>query len=188
MYNIENPKYKKDYKPGQIFFSFTKDNFISKGISVFTNFERKTIRVSHCGIIISDKECLEAAQPGGVQVSNFIEKYVQDPHTIIYVREPRNLTKLAAKKMEIWGKQHVGKDYAVKGFIGSSIYNLLGLTFIPFIRKIKNPMNSDNKYFCSELVAECLIKAFPDRPGILRYHPSNIYPQGLFEDNEIFLL
>jgi len=187
MYYLRNPKFEEDYKAGYIFFSFKTDSFISKGIALFTRFENTSkIPISHCGIITGPDECVEAAQPGGVQKSNFVKKYIENPMTIVFLRVPFNLDQEKTAIMEAHAIQHLGKKYAIKGVIGSALLNLVALPWIKWWRKGKNPFNDREQYFCSELVSESMIKAWPDRPGCLIYHPTNIYPTTLFEDNNIF--
>ena len=98
---LQDPKFGEDYWAGQIFFSFDQDSFISKGIALFTNFENYShIPVSHCGIITGPNTCLEAAA-GGVQESDFIEKYVNDPTVTVFLRSPNGLTTEKAVTMEM---------------------------------------------------------------------------------------
>ncbi len=182
---LQDPKFGIDYKAGHVFFSYSS-SFVSRGIALFSNFENySNVPVSHCGIITGSRTCLEASV-GGVQESDFITKYVQDPHTLVFLRSPIGLTPAKAIDMEMWATQHIGKNYAYVGIAGSALWNMLGLVFLRWLRKQQNPFNPKDEYFCSELVAEAMIKAWPNRPGCLQYHPSNIYPQTLFEDRKIF--
>lgn len=187
MFFVRNPEYGKDYDDGYIFFSYNTDSLISTGIALFTKFEAKSkIPISHCGIVTGKQTCIEAANPGGVQVSNFHEKYLKPKKTVVFLCKPRNVSPELAGLMTDEGLKHVGKSYAIPGVISSAFWNLLGFATIGYLRKKRNWFNSEDRFFCSELVAEALISAYPDRPGCLEYHPTNIYPQTLFEDHIVF--
>ena len=56
---------------------------------------------------------------------------------------------------------------------------------MPFLRYYKNPLNRDDEMFCSELVAEGMV-VLEGKTGCLKYHPTNIYPVTLFQDNLIW--
>ena len=188
MHFLRNPEYGKDYAPGYVFFSYTTTSLISAGIALFSRFESK-IPISHCGIVTGQRECIEAAQPGGVQKADFFEKYLRRQDTVVFLMKPHGLTPDIAEAMKEEVEQHIGKGYAIKGVIGSALWNTLGFISWGWFRKKRNPFNSKKNFFCSELVATGLMaeEAYPERPGCLVYHPTNIYPATLFNDNDIFV-
>lgn len=187
MHFVINPEYKKDYGPGYIFFSYNTSSLISAGIALFSRSEAKNgIPVSHCGVIINENECVEAANPGGVQVSNFMQKYVEPNEIVVFLCKPKEINLEISQKIIDEAMKNVGKSYATKGVIGSAIWNIFGLVSFGWLRKKRNIFNSKNSMYCSELCSESLIAGYPSRPGCLIYHPTNIYPATLFNDHEIF--
>jgi len=187
MFFIQNPEFERDYKKGYIFFSYTTDSILSKGIALFTQNEMENkIPVSHCGIIINENECIESVFPDGVKKSNFIKDYVEPDNVVVFLCKPRDLDIISQNRIESEAEYHIGKPYAKYGAIGSAIWQILGFTWIPWLRKRRNIFNSKKKMFCSELCATALINAYEHRPGCLVWHPSNIYPSTLFNDGDIF--
>lgn len=187
MHFVRNPEYGEDYNNGYVFFSYNTSSFISAGIALFSRKESLNgIPISHCGIVTGERECVEAAQPGGVQKSDFISKYVEPNEIMVFLCKPRNITSTKASVIRWEAENHLGKQYANIGVAGSAIWNLLGLTWIPWFRRRRNWLNSQSTMFCSELCSEALIMGYPDRPGCLQWHPTNIYPATLFNDKKVF--
>jgi hypothetical protein len=187
MHFVRNPEYGKDYDDGYVFFSYNTTSFISAGIALFSRKEALNgVPISHCGIVTGERECIEAASPGGIQRSDFVSKYIEPQEIMVFLCKPRNLTPAKAALMRWEAESHLGKGYATTGVAGSALWNIFGLTWIPWFRRRRNWLNSKKRMFCSELCAESLIKGFPDRPGCLQWHPTNIYPSTLFNDHEVF--
>ena len=186
MHLLRDPVYGEDYGRGWVFFSYCITSPISAGIALFSRDEALSrIPLSHCGIVTGERCCIEATDPG-VIFSDFKAKYLDDPTIVVFLRRPQNLDEDISTAMIEHARDQLGKGYAYKGVFGSALYNILGLHKIGWFRKGKNPFNAKDEYFCSELVAESMIIGYPNRPGTLIYHPSNIYPVTLFEDKEIF--
>jgi hypothetical protein len=187
MHVVQNPVYGQDYRDGYVFFSYNTTSFISAGIALFSRHDAANgIPISHCGIVTGENECVEASQPGGVQVSDFVKKYVEPGEIVVSLCKPRDITPEIAARIIEEAQSHIGKGYATVGVAGSALWNIFGLTWIPWFRRRRNWLNSKSTMFCSELCAEALIEGYPDRPGCLQWHPTNIYPATLFNDHEVF--
>jgi len=187
MYILTNPQYNVDYKDGYVFFSYTTGSIVSAGIALFQSYEDVLHQpLSHCGVISGPNMCVEATDPK-VMESNFIEKYVNDPHTIVFFRKPKDLTPADGKIMVDTSRKFLGKKYSYLGIAGSVLYVFLtsGYKCFPWLRYYRNPLNSKNTLFCSELVAEAM-RPVKGKVGCLKYDPSNIYPITLFDDKVIW--
>jgi hypothetical protein len=187
MYILTDPIYGQDYKDGYVFFSYTTGSIVSAGIALFQSYEDVLHQpLSHCGVISGPNMCVEATDPK-VMESNFVEKYVNDPHTIVFFRKPKDLTPADGKIMVDTSRKFLGKKYSYLGIAGSALYVFLtaGYKCFPWLRYYRNPLNSKNTLFCSELVAEAM-RPVKGKVGCLKYDPSNIYPITLFDDKVIW--
>lgn len=187
MYILQNPVYNEDYKDGYVFFSYTKRDFISAGIALFQACEMKSGHpISHCGIISGPGRCLESTTPTTME-SDFVKKYLEDPNTIVFIRKPKNYTSEMAQKMIEEGRKHIGEKYSYLGLLGSAIRVVISWGFKLFskLRYKQDPLNASDRTFCSEYVALCM-RAGMGKMGCLEYHPENIYPSTLFEDDVIW--
>jgi len=187
VYILTDPVYGEDYKDGYIFFSYTSHDFISGGIALFQKCEDVLGQpLSHCGVISGPGMCVEATTPVTTE-SNFIEKYVNAPNTVVFLRKPKDLTPQQAQTIIATSRKFLGRKYAYMGILGSALYVTFtfGFKILPFLRYHRNPLNPKSQLFCSELVAESLIPV-KGRVGCLKYDPSNIYPVTLFGDKVIW--
>jgi len=187
MHILQNPTYGEDYKEGYIFFSYTSNDIVSEGIALFQSYEDVLHQpLSHCGVISGPNMCVEATDPK-VMESNFIEKYVNDPHTIVFLRKPKDLTPQGASIVVSTARQYLGKKYAYLGVVGSALYVMLtaGYKCFSFLRYFRNPLNPKDQLFCSELVANALLPV-EGKTGCLKYDPTNIYPITLFDDDTLW--
>lgn len=185
---LQDPKFGVDYQPGHVFFSYDNDSIISAGIALFTRSEQTKIKVSHCGVIDLNGQALEADESVGfVARSNFKEKYIDDPTKIVFFRELKNFSRKNVHDLVHLMLMQSGKKYAYAGIVGSAIYVLLTKAYSkwPWLRYVPNPLNGTGEVFCSELVAECL-RDVVGKLGCLSYHPTNVYPQTLFDDAVIW--
>lgn len=188
MHIVRNPEYGKDYDKGYVFFSYNTKSLLAAGIALFTRDEAKNgVPVSHCGIITGENECIESHPDiGGVNYSNFKERFI-DPHEIVvFFCKPNELNDHNALVLHNAAASHIGKGYATRGVITSGLWTLFGFASLGWFRKKRNWFNSEQNMFCSELCAEALIEMLPDRPGTLKWHPTNIYPSTLFNDAHVF--
>ncbi len=185
---LQDPKFGTDYQPGHVFFSYDNDSLVSAGIALFTRSEQTQIKVSHCGVIDLNGQAIEADESvGHVARSNFKEKYIDDPTKIVFFRELKDFSPKVVHDLVHYMLAQSGRGYAYAGIVGSAIYVLLTRAYTkwPWLRYVPNPMNGTGEVFCSELVAECL-RSVIGKHGCLTYHPSNIYPQTLFDDTVIW--
>ena len=188
MFVLQNPVYGEDYKEGYVFFSYTTENIVSAGLALFQACEMKSgLPVSHCGIISGTGRCLESTTPT-TREDDFIREYVNDPHTIVFLRKPKGWTPEMAQKMIAQGRKHIGEKYAYLGLLGSAIRIIFswGFKLFPKLRYKDDPLNSDKTTYCSEYVALCMRAGGMGKVGCLAYNPENVYPSTLFEDKEIW--
>lgn len=185
---LQDPKFGTDYQPGHVFFSYDNDSIVSAGIALFTRSEQTKINVSHCGVIDLNGQAIEADESVGyVARANFKEKYIDDPTKIIFFRELREFNPKNVHELVHYMLAQSGKKYAYGGVVGSALYVLLTKAYKkwPWLRYVPNPLNGSGEVFCSELVAECL-REVVGKKGCLAYHPTNVYPQTLFDDDVIW--
>jgi hypothetical protein len=186
MHILENPVFGEDYKEGYVFFSYTTSSVVSAGIALFQSCETKSGPISHCGIISGPGKCLEATTPV-VCESDFIAKYINEPHTIVFLRKPVGWTPEKAQVIIQEGRKHLGKKYSYTGLLGSALKVILSWSYklFPSWRYKADPFNSKKEIFCSEYIAMCMVPAM-GKVGCLQYDPTNIYPSTLFEDRVIW--
>ena len=150
MYVLTNPVYGEDYNEGYVFFSYTMNSLVSSGIALFQELDNVCgVQLSHCGIISGPEMCVESTTPV-VMESNFIEKYVNEPHTVVFLRKPLHWNAGGAKAMIAEVRKDLGMKYSYTGIAGSALLLLLtwGFRFLPFLRYYKNPLNRDDEMFC----------------------------------------
>jgi hypothetical protein len=184
---LQNPVYGEDYKDGFIFFSYNSASLIDQGIALFESGESLSgQQIAHCGIISGDSKCVEADHPT-VQEFDFIQKHVNNPNTVVFLKKPKGLTVDGANIIITEAQRYLGRKYAYIGVAGSAVFMLLtaGWHIFPFLRYWKNPLNPKDQMFCSELVAEAMRK-WMRKTGVLKYHPTNIYPTTLYEDQSLW--
>jgi len=187
MYVLQCPVYGEDYKEGYVFFSYVTKNLISSGIALFQSSEMTSgLPISHCGVICGPGHCLESIIPATTE-SDFIKKYVEDPHTIVFLRKPKDWTPEMAQKMIEEGRKHIGEKYSYCGIIGFMFRTVLSWGFKLFskLRYKDNLLNTDSTTFCSEYVSLCM-RTGMGKVGCLAYNSENIGPSTLFEDKEIW--
>ena len=88
-----DPKFNKNYKAGQVYFTHHLLNPIAMGISWYSredNERESDLPVSHCGICVGDGIGIESKFPGGVQEYQ-LYRYFTDPFTRIFFKEPKML-------------------------------------------------------------------------------------------------
>jgi len=190
---LKDAQFCKDYGPGYVFFSFTTNSIISDGIALFTAGERTSgIKVAHCGVIDHDGQCIEAVADDKKKVvrSNFRKEYLENENRVVFLKKPAGLNDANAEIFIELCEQHIGKNYAYSGIFGSFVFTCLsfGYRLAPWLRRLKNPFNADSELFCSELVSEGMRDSrVIGEHGVLVWHPTNIYPQTLFEDISIWV-
>lgn len=180
-------------KPGYIGFTFTDDSFISKGIVWFTRSPKSIKTVNHT-FIVNDRPCglIEAHIDSGVIQDTYL-KYMGDPHTHLFFRKPKNLHPELAERIISAAFLNVGAEYdsgliaahmASGSFIGRLIGKWMGDIPEWLISEI---LNQDDKWICSELVANALDTQLEYRDkGCLIQADHCLTPQELFDDDIIF--
>jgi hypothetical protein len=183
---LTNPVFGEDYGPGYIFFSYVSGDPISAGIALFQSLEDVPYsKVSHCGIITENGQCIEATAPV-VCASNFA-RYLHDPNVVVFFRKPRHWSEEGVAKALAEVRGFLGRPYAYAGVAGSALYLLLtaGWRCCSFLRRWQNPLNPKGQMFCSELVAHGM-RNFEGKTGCLKYDASNVTPADLFCDRKIW--
>lgn len=187
MFILTDPQYNVDYKEGYIFFSYVTDNLISSGIALLQSGEMTSgLPISHCGIICGPGRCLESVIPATTE-SDFIKKYVEDPHTIVFLRKPKDWTPEMAQKIVAEGRRRIGEKYSYLGIIGFMFRTVWswGFKLFPSLRYKDNLLNTNSTTYCSEYVSICM-KTGMGNVGCLSYNLENISPSTLFENKEIW--
>ena len=191
------PQFGVNYKVGYIGFTFTDNNFISNGIAWFTRWEKgentdvPKLNLSHCFIVDSENECIEATENG--VVTSPLTKYFNNPHAHVSFRKPIGLTELTGHLMALDVSHQLGKPYDYVLIVGHAIDDtFLGKLFDKITDDksrefITWVFSTKGRFICSELVAA----AMRNRPeyagkGVLVHPPYSIDPQGLFQSKEIF--
>ena len=178
---IINPQYRRDYKAGDIFFSYNNESIISKGIALFTSEDRVSSEsISHCGIIVGKNLCIEADEKlGYVVISNFKEKYLEQKHKTVMIKRPVCFSGRYPLNAIMHSYAMVGRKYNYRGILRAAIRILM------FWKRRKNIDNYEPRVFCSQMVATILRRACGP-VGCLQNDSDDIYPQTLFEDKELF--
>jgi hypothetical protein len=155
----KKPVYGVDYKPGQVYFTYTDHSFISVGIAWFqyrSEFLKAKDKVSHCGIVIAEGQGI-SAQPQGIDYED-LNAIFDNPDKHIFFREPIMLDCWGASKTIEYAKTKIGIKYDFGLFIGFAIVNsTIGKLFTDnFKKKILDIFGSDAKLLCSEYASESL--------------------------------
>lgn len=175
------PEYGKNYKAGQIYFTYQINSPISQGISWFSYKDMPIApieRVSHCGLCIGEGQGI-SAQPHGIDYEDLNEIF-NDPYRRIIFREPLLLDIMGADNIAAEAKKYIGKKYDFCGVFGFTIVNSwLGRKVLNerWRKEILRFFNALNRFWCSEfimkLLHDCLFtndKDFNVTPKEVFYH------------------
>ncbi len=114
---------------------------------------------NHCAIYVGNDEIIEAF-PSGVEKNELTKSYLNNKFEIVAIRK-----KSSSKENLLRAIQHCTEQVGKKYDYGAVVYFLLlklfpsSLDFILNSRTIDKCLNKKNAFFCSELVAEGLLKA-----------------------------
>ncbi|HAH54969.1 MAG TPA: hypothetical protein DCM02_06710 [Flavobacterium sp.] len=187
------PEYGVNYKKGYIGFAYEADDIESIGIAYFTAFfSMSQIKVSHVFIVKNEDECIEVTREKGVKDTS-IKEYFDNPRCQIVFREPIGLSDEIADRIVTVAEKHKGDSYDYALFFSlATLNNPIGwlanrITQERLQKIITQDHENDKRWICSEFVAYCLDqqKEYCDK-GVLKKPHVMVYPQNLFEDNEIF--
>jgi len=179
---LVDPVFGEDYNEGYVFFSHRTDGFYAKGITLFTGDGESGIPITHCGIITGNGTCIEAKIGKCISEVDFDEEYLQQENCTVVIRKPLRWSPDRSKASIAAARESLGLAYSTGGVIGLILQKIFtfGYAWFPSLKYQKNPFNSNQSMFCSELVSDAMKPSYgPD--GVLQYHPSNIEPQELFE-------
>lgn len=160
MLTIEKGIYGKHYRRGCLYFTHQYKNPISKGISYFTSDHGLAPITSHVGIVISEGVGIGAHINGGVQTEN-LNKYINDPHMMIYFKDLRKYNQKYVNSMCDEAESLLGKKYDKTLILGLFFSNLwIVKKFFPqsWRDKITSFFDSESKVICSEFVHSLLFK------------------------------
>lgn len=189
---VIKPEYGKNYRKGDIGFTYNSGSLVSEGIAYFTRWERMSdIRVSHCFVVAAQFDVIEAL-PDGISRTD-ITRYFNNPKINVFFRKPNEWTPQMGEKIVTHAATHIGTEYdwrldLAHGISGSMMGHLATkITGDAWHRRVCEWMNDPKKWMCSEMGSDCL-QAIPIlRPkGCLQYPACTISPQELFEDNDVF--
>jgi hypothetical protein len=193
-YTCQDPLYGVNYDAGYTGFTCTVDrSAISKGIAWFSRWDQLgDISVTHALTVTGPNTCVEALIDQGVVVTE-LDRYFNDPNVLIFFRKPIQYDSYMARNIVEAVCSQVGTQYddgLIKAHAIRNTYlgRLLALTTKQLsdgwiTAMLENPA----EWICSELAAYGL-NGDPRLAGlgVLRYPPTMILPQTLFEDEEIY--
>lgn len=185
-----NPVFGKDYIPGDVYFVWTDNSFLSHGIAWFeyrSEFLKVKNKVSHCGIVCGDGKGI-AAQPGGVDYE-YLNAIFNNPHKHIFFREPCMLQAYSAQATINYAKNQIGRKYDYGLFLGMAVANSFVSKFFTenFRKKILDVFDSKRKVVCSELVAECLFYGHLSYYKYFKLMPSELAALCIFKKLKIIV-
>lgn len=187
------PRFGENYKAGYIGFTHCGSRVPSQGIAHFTRWSRiSDIPVSHALVVTGENECIEALAAKGV-VKTPLEKYFNDPRTLIFFRKPRKCTNALGARLAETALAQAGTKYdhlllAAQVLEGSFLRRWIQAAFRESLGRFAGRLlHRDQRWISGELAAYCLDcqPEYADK-GILGLPRHAIDPQELFEDQEIF--
>lgn len=114
---------------------------------------------NHCAIYIGNNEIIEAF-PKGVERNKLAESYLNNKFEIVAIRKKSASKENLLKAIE-YCTQHVGKKYDYGAVVYFLLLKLLpsSLDFVLNSKTVDKCLNKKDAFFCSELVADGLLKA-----------------------------
>ena len=191
------PEFGANYNVGYIGFTYTDNNFISKGIAWFTRWDKgknpdvPNVPLSHVIVVTGQDTCTEATVPRSKETP--LQEYFDAPHTHIFFRKPTGWTDDMGTRISWSTLNRMGWTYGYTSIVGHALANnifgkALGwATFGWTTKMFKRAFDRKNQAICSEFAA----LAMQDQPefkgkGVLAKKACEIDPQMLFNDREIF--
>lgn len=191
--NSITPQFGVNYQPGYIGFTFTRDSEISKGIAYFERWERLSdIKVSHVLIVSGANECIEAHAGEGVARAP-LDKYFNDPHTLIFFRQPKRWAPELGQRIVDAAAAKIGCKYnfeliAADMMADSLFGHWCNQIFHNYPRRfVARLLDQTNEFICSQLGSYSMAVQ-PEFKGVgcLEFPLDTIEPQELFEDEQLF--
>lgn len=184
----ETPLYGVNYKRGYIGFVYPEEpGPLSRGVRYFTRLRTPcaAVPVSHCFIVASATECIEADHERGV-VRTPLWNYFRGGYAV-YFRRPLLYNAKIADRIVAAAVKELGKPYDKRlilahAFLGTGFGHLVNRLFRRKpARVITRMLDRKHKWICSELCAHALQAAgLPICKTGRHPPPSQITPQELF--------
>lgn len=112
-------------------------------------------RWTHVGVYAGDSNIIESVDEGVVMHSIYTEPYPSEYEIIVVRLHDDDLRKRFLEQVT----KKIGKKYDfVQLFTSGFIYWLYKKTKLKIFKMAKNPLDSNEKYICSEVIAKSLIE------------------------------
>lgn len=155
------PTYGKDYKAGQIYFTYTIDSAISEGVTWFTCKDVSKIdelkKVSHCGIVLDENNGIAALAEKNAFTYQNLPELIRNPKTRIFFKEPKRLDELGVDFLFRTAIHYKDMKYNYRLATGFAVVNSwLGRKLLNEADKINllEKFNKRNTLLCSQAVMQ----------------------------------